>query len=437
MKTLRKTHKNRKMNVRKTIRINGGIRITRTYTAESALHFFIENSSFSIFSRGSSSILVKCVLNERIKSPYVTTRLGNFNEPVREVLLKFIVYKKNPMESCEIMPISMQDFESEINIQKDIFEKTFVDETTFLEPICPCLLYSDRFASNNDVYKHRLLAVMQQTMSVQDFQRIRQIFTHDVGYIAMECMKSYKPLESLETSHYFQFYVLFAIHQLRLMHQLGYKHCDFHLNNILIDESCHYYDFMPGRAIIIDFCKSKPITKRDSQNLDILIKRECSVPVSSGMITKLKYMNRSHRSIQQNKIQVLESKLPRPLRDYIPILVFRGGNMNNNDGTDEVEDKDEVEVEDKEGVELEHVEEEVDDGQPYIREGEWKIPSDDVLKQMFADAIMKHMQKSNPETYQYLNKKLQEIETLDDEYIERLFYAQFNGLIVPDKLPKK
>jgi hypothetical protein len=26
---------------------------------------------------------------------------------------------------------------------------------------------------------------------------------------------------------------------------------------------------------------------------------------------------------------------------------------------------------------------------------------------------------------------------IDDEYIERLFYAQFNGLIVPDKLPKK
>ena len=124
------------------------------------------------------------------------------------------------------------------------------------------------------------------------------------------------------------------------------------------------------------------------------------------------------------------------LRDYIPILVFRGGNMNNNDGI--VEDKVEVEegVEDKDEVKVE-VEEEEDDGQPYIREGEWKIPSDDVLNQMFTDAIMKHMQKSNPETYQYLNKKLQEIETLDDEYIERLFYAQFNGLIVPDKLPKK
>lgn len=131
------------------------------------------------------------------------------------------------------------------------------------------------------------------------------------------------------------------------------------------------------------------------------------------------------------------------LRDYIPILVFRGGNMNNNDGTDEdkVEDKVEEgleeEVEEGVEVEVEHVEEEEDDGQPYIREGEWKIPSDDVLNQMFADAIMKHMQKSNPETYQYLNKKLQEIETLDDEYIERLFYAQFNGLIVPDKIPKK
>ena len=126
------------------------------------------------------------------------------------------------------------------------------------------------------------------------------------------------------------------------------------------------------------------------------------------------------------------------LRDYIPILVFRGGNMNNNDCIVEDKDEDKVELEEEgDKVEDEHVEEEEDDGQPYIREGEWKIPSDDVLNQMFTDAIMKHMQKSNPETYQYLNKKLQEIETLDDEYIERLFYAQFNGLIVPDKIPKK
>jgi hypothetical protein len=216
------------------------------------------------------------------------------------------------------------------------------------------------------------------------------------------------------------------------MHRHGYKHCDFHLNNILIDESCHYYDFMPGRAIIIDFSKSKPITKRDSQNPDILIKRECSVPVSSVMITQLGYMNSSHRSIQQNNVFVLESKLPRPLRDYIPILVYRGGNMNNNNDDSVVEHEDVV----KDEIEVKEDEEE-DDGQPYIREGEWKIPSDDVLKQMFADAIMKRMQKCNPERYEYLNKKLQEIETLDDEYIERLFYAQFNGLIVPDKLPNK
>jgi hypothetical protein len=118
------------------------------------------------------------------------------------------------------------------------------------------------------------------------------------------------------------------------------------------------------------------------------------------------------------------------LRDYIPILVYKGGNMNNNSVVEHEEEVKEVVVKEEE-------EEEEDDGQPYIREGEWKIPSDDVLKQMFADAIMKRMQKCNPERYEYLNKKLQEIETLDDEYIERLFYAQFNGLIVPDKLPNK
>jgi serine/threonine protein kinase len=354
----------------------------------------------------------------------MTTRIGNFNEPVRELLLKCIVYKKNPTESCEIMPISIRVFENEINIQKDIFEKSFLDETTFMEPICPCILYSS-------VDSPKWLSFMQNTMSPEDFQRIRQLHKHDVGYIAMECMKTYQPLESFETSPNYQFYMLFAIHQLQMMHRIGYKHCDFHLNNILIDESYHYYDFMPGRAIIIDFCKSKPITKSDSQNLDVLIKRECSVPVSSVMIKQLQWMNKSHEMVQQNIIQVIESILSRPLRDYIPVLVFRGGNMNNTDGVvkdvDKVEDVD-VDVDKIVEQDVEHVEEKQ-------REGEWQFPSDDVLKQMFSDVIMKRMQRCNPETYEYLTNKLQEVKTLDDDYIERLFYAQFNGLIVPDKLP--
>ena len=72
----------------------------------------------------------------------------------------------------------------------------------------------------------------------------------------------------------------------------------------------------------------------------------------------------------------------------------------------------------------------------HTREGEWTLPSDDVVKKMFADLILQRLQKCNPERYDSLKKTLDELETMDDDYIERLFYAQFNGLIVPEKLSK-
>ena len=413
MKKSRKTQKNRKGGVR--------IRQTKEHTVLTALHFFIENSSFSIFSRGFTSIIVKLELNAFIESPYMTTRLGNFNKPVRELLFKFVVCNKNPNEpcddQCEIMLTNIKDFENDANVQEDIYKKSFLNETTFLEPICPCMLYSTRIT--DDKYKEWLLSVMQKTMSTQDFLRIQQIFKHDVGYTAMESMELYKPLETFITSPKYPLYVLFAMHQLRVMHRLGYKHCDFHLNNILINESYNYYDFVSGHAIIIDFTQSTSFRSADTTNIHVmnkLIQREIGfLQISEKMFEQMDFMDFSRRGVQQNDMHVIQSRLSRPLRDYLPVLRYRGGNMENK--------KEEPNA--------------LDDSDVFhTREGEWTLPSDDVVKKMFADLILQRLQKCNPERYDSLKKTLDELETMDDDYIERLFYAQFNGLIVPEKLSK-
>jgi serine/threonine protein kinase len=416
MKKSRKTQKNRKGGVR--------IRQTKEHTVMTALHFFIENSSFSIFARGFTSIIVKLELNVFVQSPYMTTRLGNFNKPVRELLFKFVVCNKIPNESCddhcEVMVTNIKDFENEATVQQNIYKKSFLNETTFLEPICPCMLYSTRIT--DDKYKHWLLSVMQKTMSTQDFLRIQQIFKHDVGYTAMESMKLYKPLESLITSPNFNLYVLLAVHQLRLMHMIGYKHCDFHLNNILINETYNYYDFTLGHAIIIDFSHSKPIQfNTDTDEMDRLIQREFSVQISKEMLRQIDFMDFSRKVVKQYEIKVIESTLSRPLRDYLSVLEYRGGNLMENEN----ENDNSIKTDAVEHADVFHV-----------RPGEWKIPSVDVVKKMFADSIMQRLQKCNPERFDSLNKTIRELETVDDDYLERLFYAQFNGLIVPEKLPK-
>lgn len=406
MSQLRKTQKKR----------NGGMRNILPYDKFSALQYFIQNASFSIFSRGSSSIIVKAILNPSITSPYKATRIGILNDSVKEILFKFVVYNLHPNEECEIMSIPEEEFENEINIQKHIFETSFLNEDTFLEPICPCILHSTKIL--NDTHKQNFLSIMQKTMEHRDFQRIQQIFKHDIGYIAMECMNTYKPLETLEESPKFNFYVMFAVHQLRKMHNIGYKHCDLHLNNVLIDETYNYYDFMPGRAIIIDFSKSKMITKNDKKNLDLLIKRELSTEVSQTMINNIDYLDSSHKSLHNSCIKVIESRLPRPLKNYIELLLYRGGNM------DKIMKA--ISKKDMEDTTIFHG-----------KKGEWSLPSDKDMNKMFADVIMENMKKTNPEMYASLNNMISELETLSDDYIERLFYAQFNGMIVSDKLQSK
>jgi hypothetical protein len=280
------------------------------------------------------------------------------------------------------------------------------------------MLYSTRIT--DDKYKHWLLSVMQKTMSTQDFLRIQQIFKHDVGYTAMESMKLYKPLESLITSPNFNLYVLLAVHQLRLMHMIGYKHCDFHLNNILINETYNYYDFTLGHAIIIDFNHSKPIQfNTDTDEMDRLIQREFSVQISKEMLRQIDFMDFSRKVVKQYEIKVIESTLSRPLRDYLSVLEYRGGNLMENENDNSIKN---------DAVEHADV--------FHVRPGEWNIPSVDVVKKMFADSIMQRLQKCNPERFDSLNKTIRELETVDDDYLERLFYAQFNGLIVPEKLPK-
>lgn len=76
---------------------NGGIRIKPNYTAESALLYFLTNSSFSILEHDSlySIPIVATLRNDKTiieNSPYRTVRTNYFNTPVTCLLLKFFLW---------------------------------------------------------------------------------------------------------------------------------------------------------------------------------------------------------------------------------------------------------------------------------------------------------------------------------------------------------
>lgn len=113
----------------------GGVRITPTFTQDSAFIFFIKNSRFSIFSQNGVSCITICatLAIDPMKSPYRTFRLQYMNKPVTTILFKLFSLDDQ---------ITTEKIINEINIQQDLFFKSMKDEASILEPLCPALIYT-------------------------------------------------------------------------------------------------------------------------------------------------------------------------------------------------------------------------------------------------------------------------------------------------------
>jgi hypothetical protein len=153
-----KPEKTRKINLNK--KIKGGVRIKNVESYKfspykEAMDYFLENSTFKILTNDSiSCITLLATLNNTKKSPFLSMRSNDIDIEIRTLLMKifiththtqsdfFITENKRGLHNG-IEITNFEIFKKEIEIQKDIFQKSFIDETSFFDPICPAIVFSE------------------------------------------------------------------------------------------------------------------------------------------------------------------------------------------------------------------------------------------------------------------------------------------------------
>jgi tRNA A-37 threonylcarbamoyl transferase component Bud32 len=374
----------------KTRKLNGGIRITPSFTPQTAINHFVNNSTFSVFStRGTTSTILVATLKEGIISPYRTVRSNEFNMPVNKILLK----------------LCSASTHTEILIQKDIFHKSFTDEMSYFEPICPSVVFasSNKFKKKlkNDFYS----VILNSLENTENTEVIHRIFERDVYLIAMELMDNYKPLSDFIGTPFFQKYRFMAIYELHRLHQFGYTHNDFHYENVLINPTYSYFNQTSGRAILIDFGYSSRTTT--NQNAVELLQYEIS-GIDKNIMDVFNYFYTQRKAYQHTCLTNLEIKLNDKLNRIIHhITLYRGGEMN-----DDTPQKSQS---------------------PQYRENEWSGLDYESFKEIIANEFEENFQKSDPEGFKKYNDSINSVleeQKTDPQYFEKLVKAQFNGLIV-------
>jgi hypothetical protein len=297
-------------------RKKGGVRLSSDFVKtsgddrKSAIIFFLNNSTFSILTNDSiSCITLIAKLNDNIKTPFKSMRSNNIQLEVKSILLKiFLVHPTitsiphNQItktgwfdipgrEYNGIEVTSIENFDYEIETQIQIYQKSFISESSLLDAICPAIIYYDKEISNSDLlYMNNLqgLSVDGQDQLNKIINGVNVIKGTQISIIYMELMEGFQtaykyfweknlyledPLSSenyrINPTNEYEAYLLFIIqYEFQRLNRLGYFHGDAHLKNVMINVDYNYFLLKPnnnfsGRAIIIDFGRTKILSQED------------------------------------------------------------------------------------------------------------------------------------------------------------------------------
>ena len=284
----------------------GGVRISKRWVEENPrinnigniLVWFLTNSELSLLTNSSiSCVTLRAKLRDVAGiSPFTSMTRRNFQKSVRSILVKvFVTYQDRdiritgmygipgrvPYNGIEIT--TRRDFKNEVDIQRDIYQRSFRAEKTAFEPICPNLIASGYGTSIKDTYNSKILKVIND--------KLRE----DGGYISMRLLgNSHDEIRQinevliagkqpdLSTSFVFMEFLdgfdtifntygrmalvpestrLMVRYTLLQMHKLGYIHGDAHGGNFMINPSYELFTndkkspFL-GKVLVIDFGRS-------------------------------------------------------------------------------------------------------------------------------------------------------------------------------------
>jgi hypothetical protein len=366
---------------RKTRKVRGGLHILQKHTPKTAIQYFIEHASFSLFSNeGSTSIIIKGTLNPGVESPYRMVRTQCFHNQVQHLLFKFFALTPGSKKNLT----RPEDIRHETEIQQYIYRKTFFDSKTLLEPLCPAIVYS---------HPEPINARTKQIFFGEEF-------TQDIGFIAMECMDEYKKLTSLKNSPKYEFYKIMAMYELSKLHKLGYMHNDFHFDNVLIHETYNYIDLAnSGRAILIDFgnCIEVPAGVEPYK----LLEMEVGV-IPRFYMDKFVIFDINKQNVQSFYIGEIERKIKHNIQEYIKqIILYKGGVIMKSNMTT-------------------------------VKKHEWTFVSEAEMDKIMSDLFCNNF-KNNPDAYREFNNGIESFlqeEKKDPHYFKHLMKAQTTNLIV-------
>jgi serine/threonine protein kinase len=257
-------------------------------------NFLLTNSKIKIFSyKTRGGVILKLELESEIASPYMSVNPESLGQDVKIIFFKLVfignskfdIYDNNGNEIIYLNQASKLDFENEVKVQNDIYEKT---QGINLSPLCPAVL--DSYHLDKKITCQLLLENCKTKLTTQDeknlFDLIIQHFKSSnftIGLQVMEYIENSKTLASyiydeeykkINTELTKDLYTL-AFFKLKTLHSLGYRHNDLHSSNVLvkkidncvcsIGKSCCCFDGYD--VLIIDFGKTtKPTKKQDFVN---------------------------------------------------------------------------------------------------------------------------------------------------------------------------
>ena len=353
----------------------------------SAIHYFLQNSTFSVLTNDSLSCITLLVkLNNHIESPFVSFRYSSFNKPIKILLMKlFLVNMNRDFYEIEgrhvyngIRVTSYFELTKECEIQEDVYRRSFYEGSNLFDPLCPAILGIDviddyenyngidfrHLPTSNDRDHNKLKFNLLKILDGSNVHTTKNTDNNKVAVIFMEFMEHFHSANkligneesaSLQSQSIFErriqydvFYIYIMQYELQLLTKLGYKHGDSHFGNIMINPKQEYYSKMPsilsnmlqqfttlsdieeylkkynGRASILDYGLTVPYSV--SEHKDILdSNKELYKHIRDEKLYK--YVNAGHELTNAKFNIILKSRIKIVIKSIAKLRSMLGDDM--------------------------------------------------------------------------------------------------------------
>lgn len=257
--------------------INGGgimLPYSKQNLSKKIFIYYLNNfAEIIILSTGRYGIVLLLLLPDNIDSSNESnffkqmTPNENYGKIVKQLIIKIQFINKYESEvkmgDYEFSGIKEEQMQDEINIQTDVFFKSF----KYMQPLCPSIIHADIIKDFSE--KQYILNILRSASNLLFPVQNNIIYNNDIGIIVMEMIHNSLPLynyinnpdnnNNIELAKNISRYAL-----LKLALDTGYGHNDFHEGNILIQNDDTYFKNTNISPILIDFGRTKKL------DLDIL-----------------------------------------------------------------------------------------------------------------------------------------------------------------------